>query len=403
MQPLTASVTLSTFLERGDLCRWQAILKPWKEAFMTTDSHPGTTTLGSCRSTESTELLVASVGNAKSGPGAFDIWVTALAAGGILVGSLMLSQTSHGPIKQMSSAFLFSLFVSIPIMALFAVLERIAPAGPHKSIKGWFLNLRILILYYFAIQLATVIGTYLLATLANHLSLGWIDLRFASSVNVITIIAAFLLSIFIGDFFYYWRHRFQHQIPFLWQQHKLHHMDEQLNASTRARVDSGEAFLSIFTYMVPVTILFRLDAVQAGTIGGILAAVFDGWIVFYHSNIRLHLGRASVLVVGPQVHRIHHSRLPEHRDRNFAGNFPIWDLVFGSYYPPARHEFPPTGVEDEKEVDSLPDAIMLPFRGWARMFYGSRRSTLLTNPRVADIQSAAEFCTCGNSMHEAHK
>jgi sterol desaturase/sphingolipid hydroxylase (fatty acid hydroxylase superfamily) len=38
------------------------------------------------------------------------------------------------------------------------------------------------------------------------------------------------------------------------------------------------------------------------------------------------------VVYPPTGHRVHHSALPEHRDKNFAGIFPIWDHLFGTYY-----------------------------------------------------------------------
>jgi hypothetical protein len=50
------------------------------------------------------------------------------------------------------------------------------------------------------------------------------------------------------------------------------------------------------------------------------------------------------VITGPQIHRIHHSIHPHHFDTNFAGAFPLWDLLFGTFHRPARGEFPPTGV-----------------------------------------------------------
>jgi sterol desaturase/sphingolipid hydroxylase (fatty acid hydroxylase superfamily) len=310
----------------------------------------------------------------EAGHHAVHVGAAVLLMGGLLAGSWALSHMSHGVTKELSSQFLFSLSTSFPMMALFTLLERVAPAGPHKSINGLMLNLRIDILAYFAGTLAGFLGASLAAALVHRFGLGWIDLRFSTGSGVIALVAALLLSVCISDFFYYWRHRFQHKVEFLWQQHKLHHLDEQLNASTRARVDWSETFLSVLTITIPTTIFFKLDAVAAGTIGGIIAVALDAWVVFYHSNIRLHLGWASVLFVGPQVHRIHHSRLLQHRDRNFSGYFPIWDFLFGTYYAPARDEFPPTGVEEEREVQSFIDAVSLPYRGWWRMFREWNRS-----------------------------
>ena len=35
--------------------------------------------------------------------------------------------------------------------------------------------------------------------------------------------ALFLAACFLGDFWYYWWHRAQHELPLLWELHKLHH------------------------------------------------------------------------------------------------------------------------------------------------------------------------------------
>jgi sterol desaturase/sphingolipid hydroxylase (fatty acid hydroxylase superfamily) len=88
---------------------------------------------------------------------------------------------------------------------------------------------------------------------------------------------------------------------------------------------------------------------------------------FFHANLRLGFGKANVLLVSPQVHRIHHSRLPQHADTNFVIAFPIWDILFGTYHHPAPDEFPPTGVEGEPEILSLTDAALLPFREWRKL------------------------------------
>jgi sterol desaturase/sphingolipid hydroxylase (fatty acid hydroxylase superfamily) len=69
-------------------------------------------------------------------------------------------------------------------------------------------------------------------------------------------------------------------------------------------------------------------------------AIQSAWTFLIHANLKLSLGPLSWLVDGPQVHRIHHSQLPQHFDRNFAAFFPIWDVLFGTYYHPARGEFP---------------------------------------------------------------
>jgi hypothetical protein len=96
---------------------------------------------------------------------------------------------------------------------------------------------------------------------------------------------------------------------------------------------------------------------------GVLAGAYF-LLIFSHANLRLSLGPLESLVCGPQVHRIHHSRLPAHRDRNFAQYFPFLDRLFGTYHAPAAGEFPPTGVPGLASDAPIGTALMRPFRIW---------------------------------------
>ena len=66
---------------------------------------------------------------------------------------------------------------------------------------------------------------------------------------------------------------------------------------------------------------------------------------FYHANVRLNLGPLRYILVTPQSHRVHHSREPEHRDKNFGFIFCIWDRIFGTQVTDAE-VYPETGIED---------------------------------------------------------
>jgi sterol desaturase/sphingolipid hydroxylase (fatty acid hydroxylase superfamily) len=233
-------------------------------------------------------------------------------------------------------------------------------------LRGYWLNFKVtLFQLLIGPTLGGLIGAATIA-LGNRLGLGWIDLRFSTGHGMVDLVLAFLLSTFIFDFFFYWIHRFQHE-SLLWQEHKLHHMDEQLCAFYR------ESWLETLIQgplaTIPLAILFKLNPSQ----GAITGAMFTAWVVLLHTNIRLHLGPVAVLFNGPQGHRIHHSRLREHYDQNFAAFFPIWDVLFGTYHYPQRDEYPLTGVHGEKEVQTLLEAATLPFREWHRMLRARRQ------------------------------
>lgn len=176
---------------------------------------------------------------------------------------------------------------------------------------------------------------------------------------------AYGLSFFvIFDFFYYWFHRFQHQSKVLWAQHKLHHSEESLNVTTGNRHHWLENWLRIFVILIPMQWLIEL---KAGSLGMIWATLLL-WGYFIHMNLRLNLGPLTPILAGPQLHRIHHSSLPQHQDKNFAAFFPVYDMIFGTYWRPAKDEYPATGLFSGQNMNNLRDANFGPFLDWWRMF-----------------------------------
>jgi len=249
------------------------------------------------------------------------------------------------------------------LFAVFSLLERVLPAaGPRKPLRGYWLNFKLTVLEYLALPILGGLTGVAVIGLGKRLGLGWIDLRFSTGHGMVDLILGFLLSTFIFDFFFYWYHRFQHE-SFLWQEHKLHHMDEQLCAFYRE--SWLEPLISGPLSAIPMAILFKLNPEQ----GAITGALFTGWVVFIHTNVRLHLGPFAVLFNAPQAHRIHHSRVREHFDQNFAAFFPIWDVLFGTFHYPKRDEYPLTGVQGEREVGTLLEGAMLAIREWYKMFH----------------------------------
>src|SRR4029077_7936965 len=51
-----------------------------------------------------------------------------------------------------------------------------------------------------------------------------------------------------------------------------------------------------------------------------------------HSLLDWKFGPLGRIVVSPWAHRIHHSTVPEHVNRNYGGVFSLWDRLFGSWY-----------------------------------------------------------------------
>jgi sterol desaturase/sphingolipid hydroxylase (fatty acid hydroxylase superfamily) len=169
---------------------------------------------------------------------------------------------------------------------------------------------------------------------------------------------------FVQNLLYYWYHRAQHSFSFLWVIHELHHTDTAVNATTSLRTFWLEAPLQALLLAIPAHWIVGLDA--RATM--LLPAVFTAWLIFTHSNWKLSLGFLTPIVCGPQLHRIHHSNLPEHQDKNFAQYFPCIDILFGTYWAPRRDEFPTTGVGARTAEASLAEITISPFQEWTKSF-----------------------------------
>lgn len=265
-----------------------------------------------------------------------------------------------------------------------SILEHLTrPAGPRKSAKRWLLHFQIMLANGLSGIPFALLANYLASQLVKSLglSLGLVDLRIGNEKSIASIIAAFFLSALIGDFFFYWYHRSLHKSHILWQHHKMHHLDPEFDALTGPRQNWLESFFTVFFISIPMAVLFKFnaetDALAAGLVQGVVIGLMTLLAFQNHSNLRLQFGWASVLFTSSQSHRIHHSYLLQHWDKNFVAFFPIWDILFGTYYHPAPDEFPPTGVEGESEIKSVWEAQIFMLREWWKLLRARRSNRIV--------------------------
>lgn len=134
----------------------------------------------------------------------------------------------------------------------------------------------------------------------------------------------------IADFIDYWTHRWFH-VSRAWRFHAIHHSPEQMNWLASARMHPVNDFITRLCQVVPV-VLIGLSAKAALIVVPIL--VF--FVIILHSNLNWNYGPFRWVLVSPLYHRWHHTTDPEGLDKNFAGIFPIWDLLFGTAHFPRR-------------------------------------------------------------------
>ena len=172
------------------------------------------------------------------------------------------------------------------------------------------------------------------------------------------IIFNFLFQLIIIDIFLYWWHRLNHQIPFLWRFHHVHHLDETLDISSGVRFHFGEVILSALIRSI-IIITFNISLINLLLIEAIILLSS----IFHHSNINLPSKLEKILsnfIVTPSIHWVHHHKRQSETDANYSTIFSWWDKIFNSKSSFKRKIKMPIGVEGDQE-QSLVQLILRPF------------------------------------------
>lgn len=165
------------------------------------------------------------------------------------------------------------------------------------------------------------------------------------------------------------QHVAAHRVPLFWRVHRVHHADLDLDATSGVRFHPVELLASLAWKGVVIIALGASPATVA-----LFEVVLNGMAVFNHANVRLPqpLERAlRVLLVTPDVHRVHHSTRREETDSNYGFNLVLWDRVFRTYRAEPRdgHTAMQLGLADERDprlVARWVGMLKLPFESERR-------------------------------------
>jgi sterol desaturase/sphingolipid hydroxylase (fatty acid hydroxylase superfamily) len=134
-----------------------------------------------------------------------------------------------------------------------------------------------------------------------------------------------LVWVTLSDFTQYWLHRSLHSWPWLWQLHKVHHSQKELNPLTSWRVHWLE-FVYLALGAFGLSLLLGDFTGYHSVIVGLLAASQ----MAQHSDLDWTYGPLGRIIVSPHFHNRHHSTADEDRDVNFGTLFVFWDYLFGT-------------------------------------------------------------------------
>ena len=167
----------------------------------------------------------------------------------------------------------------------------------------------------------TFSGTWL------SLGLPTLDTQMWSGLPMLAIAA---ISVVVYDFIDYWNHRIMHTSA-LWGVHSVHHSDEDMNFTTTYRVHALEPIFMGATYVVGASWLGLPDVAILLPIS--LAGLHNAYV---HMDVDWGHGSFARVLASPRFHKWHHADDPAAYNKNFANLFPIWDVLFGTYYCPGR-------------------------------------------------------------------
>jgi sterol desaturase/sphingolipid hydroxylase (fatty acid hydroxylase superfamily) len=165
-----------------------------------------------------------------------------------------------------------------------------------------------------------------------------------------------LLALLVADFSAYWLHRLFHGKRW-WQFHAVHHSPVELDWLAAVRVHPINEFaISVVQAVVLVGLGFR-PQVLAGVL-----PFFTAYAILLHANVSWSFGPLKYLIASPVFHRWHHTSQAEGLDKNFAGLFPLWDLLFGTFYMPKDRMPMRFGVIHDEVPEGFWKQLVWPFR-----------------------------------------
>jgi sterol desaturase/sphingolipid hydroxylase (fatty acid hydroxylase superfamily) len=195
-------------------------------------------------------------------------------------------------------------------------------------------------------------------------------------------VPSFLFYLIVFDLYVYSVHVASHKVPFLWSMHSLHHSATAMSTTTGGRHFWGESVVGAVLFAPVMGLLLHVpDNI-------ILPVTFINFFVgaTSHFNVPVRFGKFAVIFNNPQWHRVHHSRLPQHRDKNFANFFPAFDLLFGTAWIPAADEFPDAGLDTGDKPRTVFEGMIWPVRHvWRRL--GAGGAPLHTLPKGGSVGS----------------
>jgi sterol desaturase/sphingolipid hydroxylase (fatty acid hydroxylase superfamily) len=257
---------------------------------------------------------------------------------------------------QIRLSFFFGIFFVMAVWELIAPRRRLLVS---KTLR-WSNNLALVVLNSFVLRLLFPAAAVGMAVFAQKQ--GWGLFNYYDLPLVVTAV----VSVIIMDGIIYLQHVMVHAVPALWRLHRVHHADPDFDVTTGSRFHPLEIILSM---LIKFAVIMVLGPPVVAVI--VFEILLNGTAMFNHSNVRINKTfdkYLRLIVVTPDMHRVHHSVEADETNSNFGFNLPWWDRLFGTYraQPRKGHEAMNIGIHQynkPEQVTWLHKMLLLPFIG----------------------------------------
>jgi|SRR5579871_44546 len=271
-----------------------------------------------------------------------------------------------GPAGEVLGQIAHTLIGVLPITAglaiCFAALSQFTPCNPGAP---WWKKPELVtdVCYWFFIPVFARFARIGLAVLLTVYLLGIRDGNaiaafFAHGHGPLAAMPYWLQCVFylvVSDFLHYWLHRAFHA-PGLWRYHAVHHSSESLEWISAARFHPVNQLLDAVA--IDVLLLMAGISPTIFLVMGPLNVFLSGMV---HANLNWTFGPLKYVFASPVFHRWHHTLPDEGGEKNFAGTFSLFDVIFGTFYMPEGQLPSRYGVSDSAFPASLGTQLLYPF------------------------------------------
>ena len=168
------------------------------------------------------------------------------------------------------------------------------------------------------------------------------------------------LCFLVFDLAVWAQHVAMHRFDALWRMHRVHHADPGFDVTTALRFHPAEILVSL-AWKAGVVVVLGAPAMAVLW----FEVALNAFAQFNHANLKLPRWLDSVLrilIVTPDMHRVHHSVRGEEHTKNFGFCLSLWDRLFSVYraQPAAGHTGMQIGLYGGRaQRDQRPDKLLL--------------------------------------------